>query len=87
MANLLKHRKEVSEKGYTTIADIFSDIEVETIIKNIQKANSDKASFRKSKDVFAIRQFLKEVPEVVPLIFSKAFFHLFRKSLVRTISL
>lgn len=79
MANLLKHRKEVSEKGYTTIADIFSDIEVETIIKNIQKANSDKASFRKSKDVFAIRQFLKEVPEVVPLIFSKAFFSLIQE--------
>lgn len=36
----------------------------------VAAANSDKVTFRKSEDLFAIRQFLKEVPEIESLVFN-----------------
>ena len=38
--------------------------------EQINQANSDKETFRKSTDLFAIRQFLKEVPLTVDTIFN-----------------
>lgn len=39
--------------------------------RKIEQADNSKDTFRKSKDLFAIRQFLKEVPETYDLIFNK----------------
>ena len=58
-------------KGYTVIENVFSAAEISVIVLAIEKADSDKATFRKSKDLFAIRQFLNEVPGIAGLIFSK----------------
>src|SRR5258707_14288992 len=57
-------------KGYTVINDIFTPEEVELIAEKTSQANSSKPTFRKTNDLFAIRQFLKEVPEVQPIIFN-----------------
>jgi ectoine hydroxylase-related dioxygenase (phytanoyl-CoA dioxygenase family) len=62
--------KELTTKGFTAIPNIFSDGEIEAIFAHIQQADSNKATFRKSKDLFAIRQFFKEVPDVASLVFS-----------------
>jgi ectoine hydroxylase-related dioxygenase (phytanoyl-CoA dioxygenase family) len=56
--------------GFTVINDIYSSDEVETILQEINKANTNKETFRKSGDLFAIRQFLNEVPSIQRIIFN-----------------
>ncbi|MDO6433482.1 phytanoyl-CoA dioxygenase family protein [Flavitalea sp. BT771] len=57
-------------KGYTVINDVFTPKEVEIIAGQISQANAAKLTFRKTADLYAIRQFLKEVPQIQPLIFN-----------------
>ena len=64
------HKTEISEKGFTIINNIFSDEEINQIINMIESIDTSKETFRKSEDLFAIRQFLKEVPESHPFIFN-----------------
>ncbi|SOD15045.1 phytanoyl-CoA dioxygenase family protein [Pedobacter xixiisoli] len=61
---------ELEESGFSIVNDIYTPKEIEQILAVIAAANSDKATFRKSEDLFAIRQFLKEVPEIESLIFN-----------------
>ena len=58
------------EKGYTILDDIFSPKEVALIIDQISLIDSSKPNFRRTSDLFAIRQFLKEVPKIQSLIFT-----------------
>lgn len=62
--------EELKETGFTTVESIYSDTEIEQIIMAISHADSNKETFRKSNDLFAIRQFLKEIPEVANYIFN-----------------
>ena len=64
------HKSEIENLGFTTINNIYSDEEVEKIIETINQVETSKDTFRKSADLFAIRQFLKEVPETQKLIFN-----------------
>lgn len=57
-------------KGYTIIENIFTSEEVSLIAEMIIRVNSSKPTFRKTNDLFAIRQVLKEIPEIQPLIFN-----------------
>ncbi len=66
-----KYKNEISENGFTTIDEIYSPTEVEQIIATINQADSSKETFRKSADLFAIRQFLKEIPATTALIFNE----------------
>lgn len=69
--NLQNHKNLIQENGFTVINNIFSDKEIERISEVIQNIDTSKETFRKSEDLFAIRQFLKEVPNVKDLIFNK----------------
>lgn len=69
--NLEINKIEVSENGFTVINNIFSEEEIEKITEAIQNIDTSKDTFRKSEDLFAIRQFLKEIPEVKDLIFNE----------------
>jgi ectoine hydroxylase-related dioxygenase (phytanoyl-CoA dioxygenase family) len=64
------HQQEVHKNGFTVIDNIYTDIEVAELISIIAKADKSNPTFRKSADLFAIRQFLKGVPEVKPVIFN-----------------
>ncbi len=66
----MKQREEFLTNGFATIDNIYSPDEVEAILGQIGKANADKETFRKSADLFAIRQFLKEVPGTIDIIFN-----------------
>jgi ectoine hydroxylase-related dioxygenase (phytanoyl-CoA dioxygenase family) len=57
-------------KGYTIIEGIFCADEIDAISESIIRANTSKPTFRKTEDLFAIRQFLKEVPEAQTPIFN-----------------
>jgi len=70
MQNLQNHKTTISNKGFTIINDVFSEKEINQIINVIDSINTSKETFRKSEDLFAIRQFLKEVPESHQFIFN-----------------
>lgn len=65
-------QEEIADNGFTVIENIFTGMEADALVSLIQQADSSNDTFRKTKDLFAIRQFLKEVPEVVPAIFTPA---------------
>lgn len=66
----IKCKSELQENGFTIIHNIYSVEDIEKILGVIEKADTSKSTFRKSNEVFAIRQFLKEIPETVSLIFN-----------------
>jgi ectoine hydroxylase-related dioxygenase (phytanoyl-CoA dioxygenase family) len=56
--------------GFEVIDSVYSSSEIEEIITVINENTSNKTTFRKSSDLFAIRQFLKEIPACIPLLFN-----------------
>ena len=58
------------DNGFTVIANVYSGAELKSIIDAIEHVDSSKPTFRKTNDLFAIRQFLKEVPQSLPFIFT-----------------
>lgn len=61
---------QFNHQGYTVLNDIFSPQEVVTLVRAIGEASSSGSTFRKTADLFAIRQFLKEVPQIHPTVFN-----------------
>lgn len=66
----MKQLDEFLLQGFATIDNIYTTNEIEQILLLISQANSDNETFRQSLDLFAIRQFLKEVPTTVDSIFN-----------------
>ncbi len=62
--------EDILKNGFAIIEDVYSDHEVSSIIKTIDKADQSNPAFRKTTDLFAIRRFLKEAPGVKELIFN-----------------
>jgi hypothetical protein len=56
--------------GFAIVNDVYADDEIKGILTIIEGADYSNPAFRKTDDLFAIRQFLKELPQVVPLIFN-----------------
>lgn len=68
--DIAKHKEELLFNGFTTIENIYSPEEVDKILMTIDQVDKNKETFRKSADFFAIRQFLKEVPEAIEHVFN-----------------
>ncbi|NRF39011.1 phytanoyl-CoA dioxygenase family protein [Pedobacter foliorum] len=73
MINLDFYKSQLESSGFTTIDHIFSNEQIERMLKLISQVDTSKGTFRKSIDLFAIRQFLKEVPEIDKLILNDEF--------------
>lgn len=71
MINLQTYKNELTDNGFAVINNIFSEEEIKNISEVILNIDTSKDTFRKSEDLFAIRQFLKEIPEVKDLIFNE----------------
>lgn len=69
----MTNKEQLDELGFTVLNDIFEDKEIENILTAINSADNSKATFRKSNDLFAIRQFLKEIPDVNKFVFTDKF--------------
>lgn len=70
----MKHIAEINSKGFTIINDIYSENEIGKLISLIENSTENKtknSTFRKSQNLFAIRQFHKEIPETLPYIFNE----------------
>lgn len=70
MENLTHYKNEITLNGFTVIENIYSEKETEDILTLLNQADTSKDTFRKSVDLFAIRQFLKEVPQVAHIVFN-----------------
>lgn len=69
--SLTHHKTEVDINGFTIIENIYSETEVNKLINIIENTEALGDTFRKSKDLFAIRRFLKEVPDTLPLLLNE----------------
>ncbi len=63
--------QQLRDSGFTSIENVYSPEEVAQLITAIGHADIGKETFRKADDLFAIRQFLKEVPDAVQLVFNE----------------
>ncbi|UKB82953.1 phytanoyl-CoA dioxygenase family protein [Chryseobacterium sp. MEBOG06] len=63
-------KSHIFEYGFTVINNVFLQTEIEAIEQILRNIDTSKENFRKSEDLFAIRQFLKEVPEIKDLVFN-----------------
>lgn len=66
--NLMK--SQISETGFGYVHGIYSGEEIENILSAISSADVSSSMFRKSKDLFAVRQCLKEIPLLPELVFN-----------------
>ncbi|MBS1661127.1 MAG: phytanoyl-CoA dioxygenase family protein [Bacteroidetes bacterium] len=60
------------EQGFAILDEIFSRQEIAAIISRISAADTSRPQFRKTKDLFAIRRFLHEIPGMAELLFTPA---------------
>src|SRR5258708_13940621 len=70
MIDFIRHLQNISDKGFTVIEDVYSGIEIDGLVNTINNIDTSNPTFRKSADLFAIRQFLKEIPEINQKIFT-----------------
>lgn len=62
---------ELKENGYSILSDLYTSDEVEQILTCIEKAEILNDSSTRTKDLFAIRQVVKNIPELGDLLFNK----------------
>ena len=65
------YKKELKENGFSVIDSVYTKGEIIEISNIINGLDTSNPIFRKTDDLFAIRQFMKEVPEIKPLIFNR----------------
>ncbi|MBF7091874.1 phytanoyl-CoA dioxygenase family protein [Flavobacterium sp. ALJ2] len=69
----MKHINKINSEGFAIISHVYNETEIEKLISIIESVTENKAertTFRKSEDLFAIRQFHKEIPEALEYIFN-----------------
>jgi ectoine hydroxylase-related dioxygenase (phytanoyl-CoA dioxygenase family) len=70
----MTHLKEINSDGFSIINNVYNENEIEkliSLIENTTENNTENPTFRKSEDLFAIRQFHKEIPEVLDFVFNQ----------------
>ncbi|MDQ6477633.1 phytanoyl-CoA dioxygenase family protein [Dyadobacter sp. LHD-138] len=67
---------KMTTDGFAVVNNVFENEEIEDLIEEISKADQTKSTFRKSSDLFAIRQFLKEIPTLTDKIFNNNLKHI-----------
>jgi ectoine hydroxylase-related dioxygenase (phytanoyl-CoA dioxygenase family) len=67
--DLFTNVSEIESEGYAIINHVFSEKEIDDLLLVISKAEINNAAFRRTDDLFAIRQFFKEVSDSIKIIF------------------
>lgn len=80
MTDFGKNKSQLEEKGYSLAENIYTPEEIKTIVSIIEAKETNEETFRKSDDLFAIRQFHKEISEVLPYIFNHNFKNLVQET-------
>lgn len=63
--------ERVAKDGFAVIDGIFTEEEVEQVLSVISMADTSQPTFRKSASLFAIRQFFREIPAALGLVFTE----------------
>lgn len=63
-------KQQLDAKGYLILNEGYEEKERAAIASVIDAATATGAAFRRSRDLFAIRRVLMEVPELLPLVFT-----------------
>lgn len=63
-------KKNIDNLGFAIIENIYSDSEINSLLDLISNADYAAPTFRKTADLFAIRQFVQEVPDTVDILFN-----------------
>lgn len=66
---MLQTAKDISEKGFAVVNNIFTEEEIVSLLQIISNTDASNPGFRSTKDLFAIRQFFKEVPAAINIVF------------------
>ncbi|GAA4497430.1 hypothetical protein GCM10023172_12370 [Hymenobacter ginsengisoli] len=61
-------RQQVEQKGFAIVPQLYTPAEIAALLACIESAPAASANFRRSKDVFAIRNLLGEIPSLWPLL-------------------
>jgi ectoine hydroxylase-related dioxygenase (phytanoyl-CoA dioxygenase family) len=64
-------RNPLHQNGFTTLPDIYTISEVNSLIKIIENATQNSPNFRQSNDLFAIRNLLSEIPELQNVLWNE----------------
>jgi len=64
------YSNQIKEHGFTSIPNVFTKQEINNILTELSRVNTESPVFRKTDDLFAIRQFLKYLPNVKALVFN-----------------
>ncbi|TYA74173.1 phytanoyl-CoA dioxygenase family protein [Seonamhaeicola marinus] len=68
--NLEKAKIEVNEIGYSILANVYSEHELNSISNCIDNVSLNSHSVQHNQDVYAIRQLLRTIPQLYPLLFN-----------------
>jgi ectoine hydroxylase-related dioxygenase (phytanoyl-CoA dioxygenase family) len=72
-------KEQLEQDGFTIIEEIFSAEEIDSLADTISRIDSSKPTFRKTTDLFAIRQVLKEIPDLQKLLFNEKLKEIIKK--------
>lgn len=68
-----QYKSAIETNGFAIIENVFTEEQIQKICKTIESTSGSGDTFRRSGGLFAIRQFLKELPDIQSLIFTDAF--------------
>ncbi len=66
-------KQKLEKEGFAIINNVFTRSEIEAIVSTVSTSDTSKPTFRKTADIFAIRQFFKEVPAAFEKVFTNKF--------------
>ncbi|MEW7279032.1 phytanoyl-CoA dioxygenase family protein [Aquimarina sp. 2201CG1-2-11] len=69
--NYTRNKTTLEENGYAIVNNLYSNTEIDQIIDCIAQGEQETSSFHKTKDLFAIRQLMKNIPELSGLLFNQ----------------
>ncbi|GAA4383065.1 phytanoyl-CoA dioxygenase family protein [Hymenobacter koreensis] len=68
-----KNLQRYQEDGFTVVETVYTASEISAMLAAIEQAESQGGNFRRTTDLFAIRNLMQEVPELLPLIWNRRF--------------
>ncbi len=63
--------QQITHRGFAVSEPVFEPSEIHRLLDQIADLNTNKSTFRKTSDLFAIRQFFKEAPETLSTVFNE----------------
>ncbi len=66
-------QRQITYQGFAVSKPIFERSEILTLLEQIDGLDTTQSTFRKTNDLFAIRQFFKEAPETLTTVFNERF--------------